>query len=59
MMGIYSVDPASLAYGLVGPTFPKVAIHLQVLYPGKTFTIETSANPGIQSLYPRCDAEWP
>lgn len=45
MMGIYSVDPASLAYELVGPTFPKIVIHLQDPYPGKTFTIETSANP--------------
>ena len=42
MMGIYSVDPASLAYELVGPTFPKIVIHLQAPYPGKTFTIETS-----------------
>jgi len=46
MMGIYSVDPASLAYELVAPTFPKVVIHLQAPYPGKTFTIETSPNPG-------------
>ena len=48
MMGIYSVDPASLAYELVGPTFPKVVIHLQEPYPGKTFTIEAigeSAKP--------------
>lgn len=45
MMGIYSVDPASLAYELVGPTFPKIVIHLRDPYPGKTFTIDTSANP--------------
>jgi predicted alpha-1,2-mannosidase len=45
MMGIYSVDPASLAYELVAPTFPKIVIHLQDPYPGKTFTIETSTNP--------------
>lgn len=45
MMGIYSVDPASLAYELVGPTFPKVVIHLQDPYPGKTFSIETSPDP--------------
>jgi predicted alpha-1,2-mannosidase len=54
MMGIYSVDPASLAYELVGPTFPKVVIHLQEPYPGKTFSIEAdgaSANaPYIQSV---------
>jgi predicted alpha-1,2-mannosidase len=45
MMGIYSVDPASLAYELVSPTFSKIVIHLQDPYPGKTFTIETSPNP--------------
>lgn len=54
MMGIYSVDPASLAYELVGPTFPKVVIHLQKPYEGKAFTIEangTAANaPYIQSV---------
>jgi predicted alpha-1,2-mannosidase len=48
MMGIYSVDPPSLAYELVGPSFPKVVIHLQDPYPGKTFTIESSGNPGSQ-----------
>lgn len=41
MMGIYSVDPASLAYELVGPTFPKVVVHLHEPYAGKTFSIET------------------
>jgi predicted alpha-1,2-mannosidase len=45
MMGIYTVDPASLAYELVAPMFPKVLVHLQDPYPGKTFAIETSANP--------------
>ncbi|MGC2162318.1 MAG: GH92 family glycosyl hydrolase [Silvibacterium sp.] len=45
MMGIYSVDPASLAYELVSPVFPRMVIHLQAPYPGKTFTIGTSANP--------------
>ena len=43
MMGIYTVDPASLAYELVGPTFSKIAIRLQAY--GKTFTIETSGDP--------------
>jgi predicted alpha-1,2-mannosidase len=38
MMGIYTVDPASLAYELVGPVFPKVVLHLHDPYPGKTFT---------------------
>lgn len=55
MMGIYSVDPASLAYELAGPTFPKVVIHLQKPYDGKAFTIEangTAANaPYIQSVH--------
>ncbi len=45
MMGIYSVDPASLAYELVSPMFPKIVIHLSAPYRGKTFTIETSPNP--------------
>jgi len=52
-MGIYSVDPASLAYELVGPTFPKVVIHLQQPYAGKTFSIEADGaaanSPYIQS----------
>ena len=54
MMGIYTVDPASLAYELVSPVFPKVVVHLRAPYTGKTFTIETSAdpeaNPYIQSV---------
>ena len=45
MMGIYTVDPASLAYELVSPVFPKIVLHLQAPYSGKTFTIETSADP--------------
>lgn len=45
MMGIYSVDPASLAYELVSPAFPKVVLHLSAPYAGKTFTITTSADP--------------
>jgi predicted alpha-1,2-mannosidase len=45
MMGIYSVDPSSLAYELVSPTFSKIVIHLQDPYPGRTFTIEASPNP--------------
>jgi putative alpha-1,2-mannosidase len=54
MMGIYSVDPASLAYELVGPTFPKVVIHLQKPYDGKAFTIEANGaaenSPYIQAV---------
>ena len=45
MMGIYSVDPASLAYELVSPVFPKVVLHLSAPYGGKTFTVTTSADP--------------
>ena len=46
MMGIYSVDPPSLAYELVSPVFEKVVIHLEPPYSGKTFTITTTADPG-------------
>ena len=53
MMGVYSVDPASLAYELVGPVFPKVVIHLSAPYTGKTFTIDSAGTaphaPYIQS----------
>jgi predicted alpha-1,2-mannosidase len=53
MMGIYSVDPASLAYEIVGPTFPKIVIHLQEPYAGKTFSIEADGaavnTPYVQS----------
>ena len=42
MMGIYSIDPASLAYELTGPVFPKVVIHLHEPYAGKTFIIEAA-----------------
>ncbi|MEO6965130.1 MAG: GH92 family glycosyl hydrolase [Acidobacteriaceae bacterium] len=45
MMGIYSVDPAGLAYELVSPVFSKVVIHLKAPYSGKAFTIETTPNP--------------
>ncbi len=45
MMGIYSVDPSSLAYELVAPSFSKIVIHLQAPYPGKEFAIETSPEP--------------
>jgi predicted alpha-1,2-mannosidase len=53
MMGIYSVDPASLAYELTAPVFPKIVVHLNEPYPGKAFTISAAgaaANaPYIQS----------
>jgi predicted alpha-1,2-mannosidase len=45
MMGIYTVDPASAAYELVSPVFPKIVIHLHAPYAGKEFTIETSTHP--------------
>jgi predicted alpha-1,2-mannosidase len=54
MMGIYSVDPASLAYELAGPTFSRVVIRLQKPYAGKSFSIETDGAgdnaPYIQSV---------
>ncbi len=54
MMGIYSIDPASLAYEMAGPVFPKAVIHLEAPYAGKTFTIEASGAapdaPYIQSI---------
>jgi putative alpha-1,2-mannosidase len=53
MMGIYSIDPASLAYELAGPVFSKVVIHLHEPYAGKTFTIKAAGAatdaPYIQS----------
>ena len=48
MMGFYSVDPASLAYELSSPVFPKVVIHLSEPYQGKTFTIE--AGPDAEKM---------
>ncbi len=45
MMGIYTIDPSSLAYELVSPVFSKVVIRLKAPYSGKAFTIETSPNP--------------
>ncbi|MEJ2008593.1 MAG: GH92 family glycosyl hydrolase, partial [Acidobacteriota bacterium] len=49
MMGIYTVDPASLAYELVSPVFSKVVIRLHAPYKGKAFTIEASADPGTKT----------
>lgn len=45
MMGIYSVDPTSLAYELVSPVFSKIVLHLGKPYPGTSFTITTTENP--------------
>lgn len=45
MMGIYSVDPPSLAYELVSPIFPKITVHLEKPYLGKAFIITTTGSP--------------
>ncbi len=50
MMGIYSVDPASLAYELTGPMFPKAVIHLHQPYVGRTFTI-TASGAAAEAAY--------
>ncbi len=50
MLGIYSVDPASLAYELVAPSFPKVVLHLQPPYTGQSFTLE-AAGAGDHAPY--------
>lgn len=52
MMGIYTVDPTSLAYELVSPVFPRAVIHLEQPYSGKTFTIDANgaSNTYIQSV---------
>jgi predicted alpha-1,2-mannosidase len=54
MMGIYSVDPASLAYELASPSFPKIVLHLHDPYAGKSFSIEAqgapASGPYIQSV---------
>jgi predicted alpha-1,2-mannosidase len=45
MMGIYTVDPASLAYELTSPVFPRIVLHLKAPYSGTNFTITTTQNP--------------
>jgi predicted alpha-1,2-mannosidase len=45
MLGIYSVDPSSLAYELVSPVFSKAVVHLHAPYPGTDFTITTNNDP--------------
>ena len=54
MMGIYSIDPASLAYELTGPVFPKVVVHLHQPYAGEAFTVTATGAatnaPYIQSV---------
>ncbi|MDE3104104.1 MAG: GH92 family glycosyl hydrolase [Acidobacteriota bacterium] len=54
MMGLYSVDPTSLAYELVAPSFPRIVVHLDAPYPAKTFTLtttgSTASTPYIHSV---------
>ncbi|HTV83239.1 MAG TPA: GH92 family glycosyl hydrolase [Acidobacteriaceae bacterium] len=57
MMGFYSVDPASLAYELVSPVFPRIVVHLHAPYPGGTFTIETSADPDSTPYITKVDLD--
>lgn len=50
MMGLYTVDPTSLAYELVAPSFQRVAIHLEPPYTARTFTL-SSAGSHAQTPY--------
>ncbi len=54
MMGLYTVDPASGAYELCSPVFPKIVVHLRAPYMGKHLVITTTAEPAstpyIQSV---------
>jgi predicted alpha-1,2-mannosidase len=47
MMGLYSVDPASGAYELCSPEFPKISIHLHTPYTGGRFVITTTPKPAF------------
>jgi len=58
MLGMYPVDPASLAYELVSPTFARVVVHLKAPYQGKTFTIETSPNPQATPYIQSVQLNW-
>jgi len=42
MMGIYTIDPASGAYELCSPVFPKIRIRLHAPYTGGRFLITTT-----------------
>jgi predicted alpha-1,2-mannosidase len=42
MMGLYTVDPTSLAWELIAPTFSRVTIQLDAPYPAHQFTITTN-----------------
>lgn len=51
MMGLYTVDPTSLAYEMVAPTFSRVVVHLDAPYSGKQFTINAAgAAPYIHAV---------
>ena len=50
MMGLYTVDPTSLAYELVAPAFSRVVVHLDAPYPARTFTI-TAAGSAAPNSY--------
>ncbi|MGC8541183.1 MAG: glycoside hydrolase domain-containing protein, partial [Phycisphaerae bacterium] len=47
MMGLYSVDPASTAYELCSPVFPKIVIRLNAPYTGGRFVITTTSSPAL------------
>ncbi|MGC9260806.1 MAG: GH92 family glycosyl hydrolase [Phycisphaerae bacterium] len=47
MMGLYTVDPASGAYELCSPVFPKISIRLHAPYTGRHFIITTTAKPAF------------
>ena len=42
MMGLYTVDPTSLAWELIAPTFSHVTVQLDAPYPARQFTIDAS-----------------
>jgi predicted alpha-1,2-mannosidase len=52
MMGLYTVDPASLAYELNAPVFSRVVVHLGPPYPSRQFTIMTSgSSPSVGYIH--------
>ena len=57
MMGIYTVDPASLAYELVGPVFPKVVVHLARSLSGQDLHHSRRRRGRQLTLYPERGSE--
>jgi predicted alpha-1,2-mannosidase len=51
MMGIYTVDPTSLAWELIAPTFSRITIKLDAPYPARQFTITTNNAAGISFIH--------